>query len=205
MGMLGVWYINFWGVRARAVFPYAQRLRNLAPYLQQLEMESLGKRVDLDGHALASDTSAIVWGEVGTSAQHSVFQFLHQGTHWTPVDFIVVGQHAESTDRRYRLLHASALAQADALAMGDGVLGSQRSTAAYATTPGGRPSTVVTMPSLDARRLGALLALYEHRTFVQSVIWNINAFDQWGVEVGKKLLQQRLDQNPLQPEQRERE
>jgi glucose-6-phosphate isomerase len=193
LGLLGIWYVNFWNVRARAVFPYAQRLRNLPPYLQQLEMESLGKRVSRDGRPTDIDTSPVVWGEVGTTAQHSVFQFMHQGTHWSPADFLVVDQHATSDERRYRLLHGAALAQADALAWGDGILGPQRSSENYAIAPGGRPSNVISLPQLDARSVGALLALYEHRTFVHSVIWNINAFDQWGVEVGKKLLQQRLD------------
>ncbi len=193
LGLLGVWYINFWNIRARAVFPYAQRLRNLPPYLQQLEMESLGKRVDRDGRPVSVDTSAVVWGEVGTTAQHSVFQFMHQGTHWCPADFLLVAQHAHSDDKRHRLLHGAALAQADALAWGDSILGAQRSTDSYAIAPGGRPSNIISLPQLDARSVGALLALYEHRTYVQSVIWNINAFDQWGVEVGKKLLQQRLD------------
>ncbi len=197
LGVLGLWYVNFWGLRARAVFPYAQRLRQLAPYLQQLEMESLGKRVDREGKLLAADTSPVVWGEVGTTGQHSVFQYMHQGTHWCPADFLVVAGHAGHTERRYRLLYASALAQADALAWGDSVLGRERSTAAYAMAPGGRPSNLITLAALDARSVGALLALYEHRTFVQSVVWNINAFDQWGVEVGKKLLQQRLDQAPV--------
>ena len=192
LGLLGVWYVNFWNTRTRAIFPYAQRLRNLPLYLQQLEMESLGKRVDVDGRPLAVDTGPVLWGEVGTTAQHSVFQFMHQGTHWSPADFVLVAQHADSDERRYRVLHASALAQADAMAWGDSVLGPERSTAAYALTPGGRPSNIISLPRLDARSMGALLALYEHRTFVQSVIWNVNAFDQWGVEVGKKLLQQRL-------------
>lgn len=196
LGLLGLWYVNFWGIKSRAVFPYAQRLRNLAGYLQQLEMESLGKRVDLNGHALAFDSSPVVWGEVGTTAQHSVFQFLHQGTHWNPADFLVVSEFADAPDRRHRLLHAAALAQVDALAWGDSVLGKERSTAAYAIAPGGRPTNLISLPALDAHTIGALLALYEHRCFVQSAIWNINAFDQWGVEVGKKLLQQRLDQNP---------
>jgi glucose-6-phosphate isomerase len=195
LGMLGVWYVNFWNIRARAVFPYAQRLRNLPPYLQQLEMESLGKRVDVDGRPVVIDTSPVVWGEVGTTAQHSVFQFMHQGTHWAPADFLVVAEHAENVERRYRLLHAAALAQADALAWGDGILGMQRSTESYAIAPGGRPSNLISLPVLDAHCVGALLALYEQRTFVQSVIWNINAFDQWGVEVGKKLLAQRLERD----------
>ena len=197
LGLLGVWYVNFWNARARAVFPYAQRLRNLPPYLQQLEMESLGKRVDVDGRPLTIDTGPVVWGEVGTAAQHSVFQFMHQGTHWSPADFVVIAEHARSDERRYRLLHASAIAQADALAWGDSVLGGERSSAAHAIAPGGRPSNIISLPQLDARSVGALLALFEQRTFVQSVIWNINAFDQWGVEVGKKLLQQRLDREPF--------
>lgn len=197
LGLLGVWYNNFWNIRARAVFPYAQRLRNLPAYLQQLEMESLGKRVDAGGHQLRLDSGPVVWGEVGTTAQHSVFQFMHQGTHWVPADFLVVAEHAQSSEPRYRMLHAAALAQADALAWGDSILGVQRSTLPYAIAPGGRPTNVISLPTLDAASVGALLAMYEQRTFVQSVIWNINAFDQWGVEVGKKLLQQRLDSQKL--------
>ena len=197
LGLLGVWYVNFWNIRARAVFPYSQRLRALPSYLQQLEMESLGKRVDVDGRPVTIDTGPVVWGEVGTTAQHSVFQFMHQGTHWSPADFVVIAQHAQSDERRYRLLHASAMAQADATAWGDSVLGAERSSAAHAITPGGRPSNIISLNQLDARCIGALLAMYEQRTFVQSVIWNINAFDQWGVEVGKKLLQQRLDREPF--------
>jgi len=197
LGLLGCWYVNFWGVKTRAVFPYAQRLARLPAYLQQLEMESLGKRVDRESHILPYDTSPIVWGEVGTSAQHSVFQFLHQGTHWAPSDFLILGTNTESLDRRARLLNAFAIAQADALAMGDTVLGAARPTAVHATAPGGRPSSLIELESLGPRPLGALLAMYEHRTFVQSVIWNINAFDQFGVEVGKKLLEQRLDGSAL--------
>jgi glucose-6-phosphate isomerase len=198
LGLLGAWYVNFWGAKSRAVFPYAQRLRNLPPYLQQLEMESLGKRVDRNGRPVPWDTAPVVWGEVGTTAQHSVFQFMHQGTHWAPADFIVVREFAESSERRQRLLHASALAQADALALGDGALGQERAPPPHAASPGGRPSTVISLPRLDAHSVGALLALYEQRCFVQSALWNVNAFDQWGVEIGKKLLQQRLDrQSPL--------
>lgn len=197
LGLLGLWYVNFWGIRARAVFPYAQALRLLPAYLQQLEMESLGKRVDVDGRTLAADTAPVVWGEVGTTAQHSVFQFMHQGTHWSASDFIVIDAFADSGERRQRLLHAAALAQVDALALGDGVLGAQRPAASYAAAPGGRPSNLIGLPRLDARSIGALLALYEHRTFVQAALWKINAFDQWGVEVGKKLLQKRLDARPI--------
>ncbi|MGE5338442.1 MAG: glucose-6-phosphate isomerase [Gemmatimonadota bacterium] len=194
LGLLGVWYIDFWGLRTRAIFPYAQRLRHLPGYLQQLEMESCGKGVDRDAGALAYDTSPVVWGEVGTTAQHSVFQFLHQGTHIAPVDFVTSAAFAESPVRRERLLYMNAQAQADALAFGDSVLGSAQAKPPYAATHGGRPSTFVTLRALDAHSLGALLALYEHRTFVQSVVWNINAFDQFGVEIGKQLLTQRLSQ-----------
>lgn len=193
LALLGLWYVNFWRVDTRAVMPYAQRLRHLPAYLQQLEMESNGKRVDRDGAPLDYDTAPIVWGEVGTTAQHSVFQLLHQGTHWSPVDFVTCAAFADSHDERERLLYQNALAQADALAHGDRVLEpAQRPTASYAQAPGNRPSTFVTLPRIDAFSLGALLATYEHRTFVQGVVWNINSFDQWGVEIGKRLLSQRL-------------
>jgi glucose-6-phosphate isomerase len=191
LGMLGVWYVNFWGVRARAVVPYAQRLARLPAYLQQLEMESLGKRVDRAGAPLSIDTAPVVWGEVGSNAQHSVFQFLHQGTGWVPLDIVMIDGHESSDRRRLRLLNQFALAQADALAWGDRLLGDEPQPS-YRATPGNRPSTLIRLARLDARSVGALLALYEHRTFVQSVVWNINAFDQWGVEIGKQLLARRM-------------
>jgi glucose-6-phosphate isomerase len=195
LALLGLWYVNFWGVNTRAVMPYAQRLRHLPAYLQQLEMESNGKRVDREGRPLAYDTAPIVWGEVGTTAQHSVFQLLHQGTHWSPVDFVTCAAFAESHNERERLLYQNALAQADALAHGDCVLDpAHRPTESYAQAPGNRPSTFVALPRIDAFSVGALLATYEHRTFVQGVVWNINSFDQWGVEIGKRLLAQRLRQ-----------
>jgi glucose-6-phosphate isomerase len=190
---LGAWYVNYWGIHARAVFPYAQRLRCLPAYLQQLEMESLGKHVDQQDHPISWHTSPVVWGEVGTTAQHSVFQFLHQGSHWNPADFLVVDQFTQSTDIRHRLLHAAALAQIDALAWGDALLGDARPNEPYASAPGGRAGNLIHLTDLKPAVIGALLAMYEHRCFVQSVIWDINAFDQWGVEVGKKLLQKRLD------------
>jgi glucose-6-phosphate isomerase len=191
LALLQIWYTNFWGIRTRAVMPYAQRLRSLTPYLQQLEMESNGKRVDRDNQAVTYDTVPVVWGDVGTTAQHSVFQFLHQGTHWSPVDFITSARFASSTERREKLLFMNAVAQADALAFGDSVLG-ENGKPEYAAVPGNRPSTFITLPDIDAYALGALLAMYEHRTFAASILWNINAFDQWGVEIGKKLLARRL-------------
>ncbi len=205
LAALAIWYTNFWGVRTRAVMPYARRLRSLAAYLQQLEMESTGKRVDRNDIALEYDTVPVVWGDVGSTAQHSVFQFLHQGTHWVPVDFVANARFAQSDERREKLLYMNAVAQADALAFGDAVLGDAvlgdaalgknvRPTPPHAAVPGNRPSTFIQLPDIDATSLGALLALYEHRTFVTSVLWNINAFDQWGVEIGKKLLALRLQQ-----------
>jgi glucose-6-phosphate isomerase len=191
LGLLGLLYVNGFGMRARAVMPYAQRLRYMPAYLQQLEMESLGKRVSRDGDVLGYSTSPVVWGEVGTNGQHSVFQFLHQGSDPCPVDFITCRSFEQSTEARERLLYANALAQADALAFGDEVLGAPASST-HGESPGNRPSTFITIPDLSPRSIGALLALHEHRTFVQSVLWNINAFDQFGVEIGKKLLAQRV-------------
>lgn len=190
LGMLGVWYVNFWGVKTRGVVPYAQRLGRLPAYLQQLEMESLGKRVDREGTPIWIDTAPVVWGEVGTNAQHSVFQFLHQGTHWVPLDIVLITDNEAGNDPRLRLLNQFALAQADSLAWGDALLADQVRSP-HQAAPGNRPSTLVRLARLDAHSLGALLALYEHRTFVQSAVWNINAFDQWGVEIGKQLLAHR--------------
>jgi glucose-6-phosphate isomerase len=193
LGLLGTWYVNFWGCHTRAVMPYAQRLRYLPAYLQQLEMESNGKRVDREGQAVDYDTSPVVWGEAGTTAQHSVFQFLHQGTFFAPVDFVTCATFEDSAQPRERLLYQNALAQADALALGESALhrtGADKPS--YAIVPGNRPSTFITLPRIDAFSLGALLSLYEHRTFVQGVVWQINSFDQWGVEIGKQLLKQRL-------------
>lgn len=195
LGMLGVWYVNFWGVKTRGVVPYAQRLGRLPAYLQQLEMESLGKRVDREGTPIRIDTAPVVWGEVGTNAQHSVFQFLHQGTHWVPLDIVLITDNEAGNDPRLRLLNQFALAQADSLAWGDALLADQVKSP-HQAAPGNRPSTLVRLARLDAHSLGALLALYEHRTFVQSAVWNINAFDQWGVEIGKQLLAHRTQDSP---------
>jgi glucose-6-phosphate isomerase len=198
LGLLGVWYVRFWGMQSRAVVPYAHRLRQLPAYLQQLEMESLGKSVDRAGAPLAIDTCPVVWGEVGSNAQHSVFQWLHQGTGPIPLDILLVASNETGNDPRLRLLNRFATAQADALAWGDALLGGP-ARPAYAAASGNRPSTLLRLPRLDAGSVGALLALYEHRTFVQSVIWNINAFDQWGVEIGKQLMARRMQPPPAGP------
>jgi glucose-6-phosphate isomerase len=192
LAMLGVWYVNFWDVDTRAVVAYAHRLRRLPAYLQQLEMESLGKRVDREGAELSIGTAPVVWGEVGTNAQHSVFQFLHQGTGWVPLDIVMIDDHEQSEEPRLRLLNRFALAQADALAWGDALLGDEP-LPPHRATPGNRPCTLIRLPHLDARSLGALLALHEHRAFVQAAVWNINAFDQWGVEIGKQLMARRIE------------
>src|SRR5882762_8418769 len=190
LGMLGVWYVNFWGIKTRAVVPYSQALQRLPAYLQQLEMESLGKRVDRAGAPLSIDSAPVVWGEIGSNAQHSVFQFLHQGTGWVPLDIVMIADHEGGDQRRTQLLNEFALAQADALAWGDRIVGDEPQPS-HRAAPGNRPSTLVRLARLDARSVGALLAMYEHRTFVQSVVWNVNAFDQWGVEIGKQLLARR--------------
>jgi glucose-6-phosphate isomerase len=189
LALLDVWNATFLRIPGRAVFPYAERLRSLAPYLQQLEMESNGKRVGVDGNLIDYPTAPVVWGDAGTTAQHSVFQFLHQGTWLAAVEFVLVDAMRESNDARERLLFAFAEAQADALALGDSALPeSHRSKSRHAECPGSRPSVLTYLDDLRPESLGALLALYEHRTAAASWIWGINAFDQWGVEIGKQLL-----------------
>jgi glucose-6-phosphate isomerase len=182
MALVGVWNVNFLDARTHAVLPYATPLRLLPAYLQQLEMESNGKCVDREGRALDYATAPVVWGAEGTVGQHSFHQLLHQGTQAVPADFIVVAE-APGDARRRRILAAHAAAQAEALAFGrdDPTLPPHR------RYPGNRPSSTLTLERLDALHLGRLLALYEHKVFVQGVVWNINSFDQWGVELGKEL------------------
>jgi glucose-6-phosphate isomerase len=175
MALLGVWNTNFLGAATHCVLPYAHALRLLPAYLQQLEMESNGKRVDREGRALEYATAPVVWGAEGTVSQHSFHQLLHQGTQAVPADFIVAGVSAE--------LDANAEAQARALALGT----DDPRLPAHRRYPGNRPSSTLRLEALDARGLGALVAAYEHKVFVQGVIWNVNSFDQWGVELGKQL------------------
>jgi glucose-6-phosphate isomerase len=153
----------------------------LPAYLQQLEMESNGKRVDRDGNETDYATAPVVWGAAGTPSQHSFHQLLHQGTRQIPVDFIVVG-HDGKPNAAQAALAANALAQSAALAFGAPAQG-----APHKTLPGNRPSSTLVLKSLTARALGALIALYEHKVFAEGVIWNLNSFDQWGVEHGKNL------------------
>ena len=175
LALLSVWYSSFWGAQSRAVLPYAQRLALLPAYLQQLEMESNGKRIDRDGQPVDYATTPVVLGGVGANSQHSFHQLFHQGTHLVPCEFIVTHP---ADDERSRLLAANALAQSAVLMQGD---------AHDAAYPGNQPSTTIVLPALTAHTLGALLALYEHKVFVEGVLWNLNSFDQPGVELGKRI------------------
>ncbi len=181
LGLLDVWYRNFHGWGSRSVAPYHSGLRRLPAYLQQLEMESNGKRVDLAGQPLPYATSPVVWGEPGTNGQHAYFQQLHQGTDVVPVEFIAVRQAAHALPGHHAQLLANVLAQSQALLQGQDDAGGHRH------FPGNRPSTVLLLERLDPASLGALVAMYEHRVFTAGVLWGINSFDQWGVELGKVL------------------
>ena len=178
MALYGLWNRNFLGSTAHAIFSYSHRLTHLVPYLQQLEMESNGKHITRDGALCDYDTAPVVFGGVGTNAQHAYMQALHQGAEVIPCDFIGVVEPAQP------ILTAHMRAQAKALAEGGGT--------GAATCPGNRPSTTILLPRLDAYNLGVLLAAYEHKTAAQSFLWNINAFDQFGVELGKKLAKELL-------------
>ena len=181
LALLDVWYRNFHGFASRSVAPYHSALRRLPAYLQQLEMESNGKRVDRDGQALPYGTSPVVWGEPGTNGQHAYFQMLHQGTDVVPVEFIAVKTPAHRLGDHHQQLLANALAQAQALMLGKQDMGGHKH------FTGNRPSTFLLLDRLDPASLGALVALYEHRVFCAGALWGINSFDQWGVELGKVL------------------
>jgi glucose-6-phosphate isomerase len=211
LGLIDVWYRNFHGFTSRSVAPYHQGLKRLPAYLQQLEMESNGKRVDLAGETLPFSTSPVVWGEAGTNGQHAYFQMLHQGTDPIPVEFILVrhpthalsgldGPLFEQLERQHTMLLANGLAQSQALMLGkstDEARAEKAPTAAkdiapdtlarHRTFSGNRPSTTLLLEQLTPRSLGALIALYEHRVFTSGALWGINSFDQWGVELGKAL------------------
>ena len=180
MALLGVWNTNFLGAATHVVLPYANALRLLPSYLQQLEMESNGKRVDHAGRPVDYATAPVLWGAEGTVSQHSFHQLLHQGTQVVPADFIDLGLE--------RNLSANARAQADALAFGT----DDPKLPPYRQYPGNRPSSMLFLDGCTARNLGRLIALYEHKVFVQGVVWNVNSFDQWGVELGKELAKRLL-------------
>jgi glucose-6-phosphate isomerase len=205
LGLLDVWYRNFHRFTSRSVAPYHQGLKRLPAYLQQLEMESNGKGVDLAGETLPYDTSAVVWGEPGTNGQHAYFQMLHQGTDVVPVEFIAVRTPAHPHTSLHVKALANCLAQSQALMLGKTFDEARRERAPTASSaidpdtlarhrsfPGNRPSTTLVLDALTPRSLGALVALYEHRVFTSGAVWGINSFDQWGVELGKSLCNQLL-------------
>ncbi len=207
LGLLGVWYINFFCAETQAVLPYSHSLRFFPAYLQQLDMESNGKSTDRGGRPVAYPTGPVVWGEPGTDGQHAFFQLLHQGTRLVPCDFIAFVRAPQPlADQQQRLL-ANLLAQSEALAFGKTAAELKTEEAAlrlvpFRTMAGNRPSNTILAPELSPRVLGQLLALYEHKVFVQGVIWNIFSFDQWGVELGKALARRvynELDEKFLEP------
>jgi glucose-6-phosphate isomerase len=181
LGLLDVWYRNFHGFTSRSMAPYHCALRRVPAYLQQLEMESNGKRVDASGEALPFNTSPVLWGEPGTNGQHAYFQMLHQGTEVVPVEFVAVKTPKHSLPSHHNLLLANVVAQAQALMVGKVDAGGHKH------FPGNRPSTFLLLDELTPASLGALIALQEHRVFVSGALWGINSFDQWGVELGKVL------------------
>ena len=183
LGLLDVWYRNFLGYTSRSIAPYHSALRRLPAYLQQLEMESNGKRVDREGRPLAYGTAPVLWGEPGTNGQHAYFQMLHQGSDVVPLEFIAVKKPSHRLAGHHALLLANAMAQAQALMLG------RRDAGGHRDFPGNRPSTFLLLDALTPASLGALIALQEHRVFVSGAVWGINSFDQWGVELGKVLAQ----------------
>jgi glucose-6-phosphate isomerase len=200
LALIGIWRRNAMGWPTVALIPYDQRLERFPAYVQQLDMESNGKRVTRGGAPVAGATGPVIWGEPGTNAQHSFFQLLHQGTDVIPVDFIAAAQPREDMGDHHALLLANCLAQSEALAFGKSeaevraeMAGEGRAAAeierlaAHRTFPGDRPSTTILQRRLDPFALGRLIALYEHKVFVQGAVWDVNSFDQWGVELGKQL------------------
>jgi glucose-6-phosphate isomerase len=192
MGLLAVWYNNFFGAGTIAVLPYEQYLKRFPAYLQQLTMESNGKSVTLDGQEVEHQTGPIYWGEPGTNGQHSFYQLIHQGTRLIPCDFIAFAQPLNPLGRQHDMLLANVFAQAEALAFGKTAEevraeGTPDRLVPHRAFAGNRPSNTILAERLTPETLGVLIALYEHSVFVQAAIWNINPFDQWGVELGKAL------------------
>lgn len=200
LGLLGVWYGNFWGAQSHAILPYDHYLRNITKHLQQLDMESNGKSVRQDGVLVKTDTGPVIWGGVGANGQHAYHQLLHQGTQMIPADFIVPIVSFNPVSDHHQWLYANCLSQSQALMQGKtrseaeaelrakGVAEDEvKRVAPHKVIPGNRPSNTIVVERISPRRLGALVAMYEHKVFVQSVIWGTNAFDQWGVELGKEL------------------
>jgi glucose-6-phosphate isomerase len=187
LALIGIWYGNFLNMDTTAVIPYCERLSFLPAFLQQLDMESNGKSATVDGSPVDCATGPILWGQTGTNGQHAFFQLLHQGTRTVPVDFIGVVQDNLSDTGHHRVLLANMLAQGAALMCGE------QSANHHQSYAGNKPSTTILLDQLTPRNLGRLIALYEHRVFCQGAIWDINSFDQWGVELGKRLASRVLD------------
>jgi glucose-6-phosphate isomerase len=207
LALLGVWYTNFFGARSHAVLPYDQYLARFPAYLQQLEMESNGKSVNREGHAVDYATCPVVWGEPGTNGQHAFYQLLHQGTVLVPADFIAPIQTHNPLDGHHRLLLANFIAQTEALMRGKSEAEVRRELEQqgleadalerllpHKVFAGNRPTNSIVLERLTPAALGALIALYEHKVFVQGVLWGVNSFDQWGVELGKQLAQRILEE-----------
>jgi glucose-6-phosphate isomerase len=200
LGMLGVWYNNFLGAQSLAILPYDQNLARFAAYFQQGDMESNGKYVDRAGHKVDYQTGPIIWGEPGTNGQHAFYQLIHQGTKLIPCDFLAGARNLTPLGDHQEKLLANFFAQTEALAFGkseaearaelekQGLSGEALDQLLpYKVFKGDRPTTSILYRELTPHRLGTLIALYEHKIFVQGVVWNINSFDQWGVELGKQL------------------
>ncbi len=205
LALIGIWYRNFWDLGAHAVLAYDQRLERFAAYLQQLDMESNGKGVTLSGTPAAAATGPVVWGEPGTNGQHAFYQLIHQGSDVIPCDFLAAAEPQERMGDHHAILLANCLAQSEALMRGKTAEEARAELAASGKSPaeigaltphkvfsGNRPSNTLLYRKLDPRTLGHLIALYEHKVFVQGIIWDINSFDQWGVELGKQLAGQIL-------------
>jgi glucose-6-phosphate isomerase len=194
LALLGIWYNNFFGAETVAILPYDQYLNRLSAYFQQLDMESDGKHVDLEGRQVNYQTGPIIWGQPGTNGQHAFYQLIHQGTKLIPCDFIGFHQTLNPIGDHHDLLMANLFAQTEALAFGktaeevaaDGVPAFQ---VPHRTFEGNHPTNTILLDRLTPEALGKLIALYEHKVFVQGTIWHINSFDQWGVELGKVLAQ----------------
>ena len=200
LALLGVWYGNFWGAQSHAILPYDHYLRNITQYLQQLDMESNGKGVRHDGQPVSCTTGPVIWGGVGCNGQHAYHQLLHQGTQLIPSDFIVPVVSFNPVDDHQQWLFANCLSQSQALMRGKTLdeaaaelreqgldEGQVQALAPHKVIPGNRPSNTLVLERISPRSLGSLIAMYEHKVFVQSTVWGINAFDQWGVELGKEL------------------
>lgn len=200
MGLLGVWYINFYGAGSHVIAPYNQHLHRLPKYIQQLDMESNGKQVQMNGTAVPTDTGPIIWGETGINGQHAFFQLLHQGTHVTPIDLIASLEKRSNLPGHHEILLSNVFAQAEAFMRGktpdearaelqaQGLSAEQiEALVPHKTFSGNRPTNMILLDKLTPRNMGSLIAMYEHKVFVQGVIWGINSFDQWGVELGKQL------------------